>query len=75
MDIWGEGTWDINQQADVHEAKLLSLDISKAKHQLNWSPKWSINETVEKTVQWYKTYKNCDIYNLCTNQIAEYCRE
>ncbi|WP_121662037.1 CDP-glucose 4,6-dehydratase [Metabacillus litoralis] len=75
VDIWGEGTWEINQQADVHEANLLSLDISKAKHQLNWLPKWNIHETIEKTVHWYKSYKNCDIYNLCTNQIVDYCRE
>lgn len=49
VEKWGEGTWTIDQQTDVHEAKMLSLDISKAKHQLNWTPRWGINETVKKS--------------------------
>ncbi|WP_226666198.1 CDP-glucose 4,6-dehydratase [Metabacillus litoralis] len=73
VENWGEGIWTIDQQTDVHEAKLLSLDISKAKHKLNWTPRWGINETIEKTVHWYKSYKNCEIFSLCTNQIEEYC--
>lgn len=73
VERWGDGSWTIDKETDVHEAKLLSLDISKAKHKLNWTPRWNIFETIEKTAHWYKSYKNCDIYNLCTKQIDEYC--
>jgi len=33
---------------------LLHLSIDKAYHQLGWSPKWNFDETVSKTIEWYK---------------------
>ncbi len=38
----------------LHEAKLLSLDTSKAKRLLNWSSRWNFAKTVAETVQWYR---------------------
>ena len=56
----------------LHEAKLLMLDISKAKFQLGWEPRLNINQTVELTVDWYKRYKVGEVYDLCVEQINHY---
>ena len=39
-----------------HETRYLSLDCSKAKHQLGWQPVWSFDETVKHTIDWYRTH-------------------
>ena len=55
---WGEGII-VNESKDVsdyHEAGLLHLDISKATSELNWSPSWDINKTIETTINWYKAF-------------------
>jgi CDP-glucose 4,6-dehydratase len=66
---------DISKPDDLHEARLLSLDISKARTVLGWTPKWDIKTTIAKTVEWYAQYRKADIYQLCLQQIAEYSNE
>tara|TARA_E500000178_G_scaffold200653_2_gene198477 strand:- start:758 stop:1834 length:1077 start_codon:yes stop_codon:yes gene_type:complete len=41
---------------DYHEAKLLSLNIEKAKKELNWEPRLDLQETFKLTVDWYRSY-------------------
>lgn len=41
---------------DAHEANLLMLDCSKANKLLHWKPVWGIDDTVEKTISWYKDF-------------------
>lgn len=51
----GPAKWiDQSDQNAVHEAKLLSLDTSKAQRVLNWSSRWGFSKTVGETVQWYR---------------------
>lgn len=59
---------------NFHEAGLLYLDISKAKRELNWRPVWNINNTLKKTVEWYKKYYSdkFNMFDICLNQIQEY---
>lgn len=72
---WGCGILKyLNNQAVVHEANLLNLDISKAKYLLGWTPRWSIDKAIEKTVEWYKTYKTSNVYDLCVKQINEFIK-
>jgi CDP-glucose 4,6-dehydratase len=40
----------------LHEAKYLSLDISKAKRRLEWKPTWSLERTLKETASWYLSY-------------------
>lgn len=76
IESWGRGRWkDVHKKGDLHEAKYLSLDISKAKKILKWIPKWNIEKTVEMTVQWYKSAKSSNAYQLCKNGIEEYMNE
>jgi CDP-glucose 4,6-dehydratase len=52
---WGTGQWvDKSDRATLHEAKLLSLKIDKAKTRLGWRPRWSFEESVKRTVEWYR---------------------
>lgn len=71
---WGKGTYTIHN-SQVHEAKLLTLDISKVKYLLKWYPKWNIEETIERTIEWYKKYHHENVYDLCVKQINHYCKE
>jgi len=63
---------DTSDSNAVHEAKLLALDISKARFELGWKPRLNIEQTIEMTVDWYKKYKYEDVYKLCIEQIAEF---
>ncbi len=70
---YGQGEWkDVSEKEKLHEAKLLSLDITKAKTQLNWHPVLNLDETIEYTVDWYKRYKSEDVFDLCLEQITDY---
>ena len=70
---WGSGSWINLSSIEVpHEAELLNLDIAKAKSYLKWFPIWSIDETIEKTVAWYKEYNMKDPYEICMDQIEEF---
>jgi CDP-glucose 4,6-dehydratase len=46
----------ITKNKKFHESKFLSLDINKAKKELNWKPRLDFNETIQLTVDWYKNY-------------------
>ena len=75
IDNYGKGELrDMSDPIALHEAKLMLLDINKAKSQLGWEPKWNINDTVKMTVDWYKRYKSMGVYDLCVEQINEYVK-
>ena len=44
------------EPSELSEARLLALDCSKAQMELGWKPSWSTEETVRKTVEWYRNY-------------------
>lgn len=72
---YGKGNWkDVSDIEKLHEATLLSLDISKAKTKLQWHPKLNLQETVKYTIDWYKDYKTENVLDLCTRQINEYMK-
>ena len=64
---------DVSDSNALHEANLLMLDISKAKFQLEWEPRTNIEQCCELTADWYKRYRNEDVYNLCVEQISSFC--
>lgn len=52
---WGKGRWEDKAQAGAaHEAKLLALEIDKAKSRLGWRPRWGFEEATRRTVEWYR---------------------
>lgn len=66
---------DLSDANALHEAKLLMLDISKAKFELGWEPRMNIDQTIELTIDWYKRYKTEDVYSLCLEQIENFCKK
>ena len=75
MVIENYGSGKLNDLSDpnaLHEAKLLMLDISKAKFQLGWDPRMNIHQCIALVVDWYKRYKTEDVYNLCVEEIESY---
>lgn len=76
VDNYGSGSLrDLSDPNALHEAKLLMLDISKAKFRLGWEPRMNIDQTVSLTVDWYRRYTAEPVYELCTSQIREYIKK
>lgn len=46
----------VRDRSRRHEAKLLSLDAGKARRQLGWCSRLSIEEALQWTVEWYGRY-------------------
>lgn len=63
---------DISNPNALHEAKLLMLDISKARFRLGWEPRMDINQCMAMVADWYRRYRTEDVYKLCIEQINKY---
>lgn len=73
---YGSGVMkDMSDPNALHEAKLLALDISKARFKLGWKPSLTIEETIEMTVDWYKRYKSENVLDVCHEQIDEFVQK
>lgn len=58
---------------EPHETSWLALEIAKAKAILGIAPKWSLVETINRTMAWYLAQRSgADALNLCKLEIAEY---
>ncbi|SJZ57916.1 CDP-glucose 4,6-dehydratase [Cetobacterium ceti] len=66
---------DSSKGNELHEAKLLLLDITKARFELNWKPTLTIEESIELTADWYKRYKDEEVFSLCIEQIEKFSRK
>ncbi len=55
--VWGNGTsWINKHDGGPHEAAFLKLDNKKIKNVFGWSPRWHIDECIQKIVEWTKVY-------------------
>lgn len=75
---WGEDMKWVNQyDGGPHEANFLKLDCSKVKKTFGWTPRWHVEEAVEKTVEWSKAYFAGENIPVCMDrQIEEFfCEE
>jgi CDP-glucose 4,6-dehydratase len=67
------GEWqDCSDPTAVHEASKLNLAIDKAFHLLEWRPVWGFEETIEKTVAWYRQAQQSGVKEFTRKQILEY---
>ena len=54
---WGRGSWvDCSAPDQPPEATVLRLDIGLARRELDWHPRWTLTEAIERTVSWYRRY-------------------
>jgi CDP-glucose 4,6-dehydratase len=52
---WGQGKVELTDSDQVaKESQLLTLNIEKAEQLLAWLPRWSLDETIDLTVDWYR---------------------
>ena len=71
---YGKGEVVVHKTDNLHEANLLMLNIEKAEKVLGWTPTYTANQAIEKTVEWYKHFyaKDTDMYKFTMSQIKEY---
>ena len=70
---WGTSKEIIFQTDKMYkEVDKLTIDSSKATKNLNWMPKYSVEETVEEIVQWEKYYKKNSGCDYSLNQIKKF---
>ena len=74
LKYWERGNWEKSKKnKEPHEAKLLILDISKAKYELGWKPSMDVKEAVKRTVEWYKASQTpTAIPDICRKEVQNY---
>jgi CDP-glucose 4,6-dehydratase len=61
---WGDGS------DGPHEAGILMLETSQARRVLGVQPRWTLEEAVSRTIQWYRTlHAGSDALELCNGDI------
>ncbi|MFH1903490.1 MAG: CDP-glucose 4,6-dehydratase [Candidatus Omnitrophota bacterium] len=74
-ELWGEGAKVefAPKTDDRPEAGLLILDSALARTNLAWRSRWSLLQTLQKTVDWYKAWQNKNnMHDYSLNQIKNY---
>jgi CDP-glucose 4,6-dehydratase len=73
-DLWkDEIKFEMEYSEQLHEARYLSLDCTKAKTKLDWNPKTNIDTAMKFTVEWYKQYvKRKDLRKFTEEQIKQF---
>lgn len=71
---WGpDARWQAQAGDHVHEATTLKLDSSKAQGRLAWRPRLGLEDALEKTLDWYRTWFNAgDMHASSLDQIRWY---
>ncbi len=61
---------------EVHEAKWLALDVSKARHGLGWTPCLPLTEGLQWTAEWYHAYlKKKNVREITIEQINAFTKK
>jgi CDP-glucose 4,6-dehydratase len=63
----------VSKSKNFYETKILMLNSNKSKTKLKWKPKWSLELSIKKVLEWNDlSNKKIDPKNLCENQIKDY---
>jgi len=65
---------DLSDPNELHEANILLLNINKVKVRLDWKPRLNMQQCMSLVVDWYKRYKNENVYDLCIEEINKFLR-
>ena len=70
---WGADGWDAPDGPQVHEAKQLRLDCSKARSELGWNPRLRLGEALLRTIEWHRSVADgADAREVSLTQLHEY---
>ena len=76
VSLWGEGAaWQLDGKNHPHEATFLKLDSTKARQELDWQARLSLDETLAWLVEWYRAWAlspKSSLRDLTLKQIAAY---
>jgi CDP-glucose 4,6-dehydratase len=68
----GEVVWGVNHDGPV-EAGYLALEIAKSRLFTGFSPKWSLDEAIARTMRWYRlSHQGKEASMLCEADITAY---
>ena len=63
--------WHVAEDASLHEAATLALDVAKAREELGWRPHWAIGEAILRTADAYRvSLDGGDLRSAMLEQIA-----
>jgi CDP-glucose 4,6-dehydratase len=69
----GDARWQVDNQAQPHEAQMLKLDCSKALQSLDWRPALPLKEALRLTADWYRRWNaGEDPRGITLGQIKQY---
>ncbi len=76
VNFWGKGKIIFKNKKKFYEQENLQLNIFKSKKILKWRPKYSIKDSVNITVSWYKNilHKKVKIEDITLKQINDYMK-
>jgi CDP-glucose 4,6-dehydratase len=67
---WEGAKWEIVQEDGPIEQGQIWQKFIRPR---NWEPKWGLDKTLDKTVEWYKAYQaGQDMREVCLRQIEQY---
>lgn len=67
--------WVQKGDGGPHEANFLKLDCSMIKSVFGWRPKWSLEDAVERVIEWNQVYLSGEDVSRCLQkQIVDYCK-
>jgi CDP-glucose 4,6-dehydratase len=74
IQLWGDGaSWTRDSDSGVHEDHILRLDASKARLELGWEPRLSVETALEWTIAWYRAWRDGGkMPEFTANQISRY---
>jgi CDP-glucose 4,6-dehydratase len=74
QEAWGGGKVEIDlSNKSLKEAAKLRLNTSLAQSELGIMPVWSIEESVRRTINWYKSQiSGANAFDLCVNDIDKF---
>lgn len=78
-DMWNRETdselqWANQFDGGPHEANFLKLDCSKLKKTLGWKPRWNVETSMQKIIEWSLAYlENKDFTKCMERQIIDFC--
>lgn len=74
MRQWGASTeWTHTQEPQPHETHALRLDSSKSRLRLNWMPRWPLETTLSKVIEWYQAHAaGAEMTEVTHRQVAEW---
>lgn len=71
---WPGMKWQVDEAPILHEAKMLQLDSTKARTELNWQPVLTLQQQLEMTADWYQAYHE-DKSVISAQQLQSYIKQ